>query len=193
MNNLAKIRPARLPTSTGLLLALLLAVPAASRAHELRAVGPKGEYTLVVGWFIEPAFEGVVNAVDIRVMRTADHKAVNTAKGDVVDLDVEVQYLAAESGDAEVVESMTLPSGPTITFGTDNRYASWFKPVRPGAYAFRIRGRLSDASDTGDGKAGEITLDETFVCGKGSKGDHSFVCLEEPLVFPSGASPDETE
>lgn len=187
MNDLAKIQPARLLTATGLLLALLLAVPAASRAHELRAVGPNGEYTLVVGWFIEPAFEGVVNAVDIRVMRTADHQAVNTAKGDVVDLDVEVQYLTAESGDAEVVESMTLPSRPAITFGTDNRYASWFKPVRPGAYAFRIRGTISDASHTGEGKAGEITLDETFVCGKGSKANHSFVCLEEPLVFPPRA------
>lgn len=167
----------------GICLVGLVAAPVLS-AHEMRTVGPKGEYTLVVGWFIEPAFTGVVNAVDISVDRTADHKAVNTNKGDVVDLEVEVQYRAAEDEKGEVVNSMKLANNPTITFGADNRYASWFKPVRPGTYAFRIKGKISDASDA---KAGAVTIDETFVCGKGSKGHHAFVCLAEPQVFPAAA------
>lgn len=168
----------------GILLVLFLSLGSSARAHEVRAVGPNGEYTLVVGWFIEPAFEGVVNAVDIRVMRSSDRNPINTAQGDVVDLAVEVQYRAAESEDAEVLESTELPENPTLTFGTDNRYASWFKPVRPGAYAFRIRGKISDASETGEGKAGEVAIDETFICGEGSRGSHAFVCLEEAMVFP---------
>jgi hypothetical protein len=177
--------PVRLVQAAGLFLVGWVAASAAS-AHEMRDVGPKGEYTLVVGWFIEPAFTGVVNAVDISVDRTADHKAISTNKGDVVDLEVEVQYRSAEDEKSEVVTSMKLANKPSITFGSNNRYASWFKPVRAGAYAFRIKGKISDASDP---KAGAVTIDETFVCGKGSKGPHGFVCLQEPQVFPATPSP----
>ena len=172
--------------TAGIVLALALAVQAPARAHETRTVGPKGEYNLVIGWFIEPAFTDVVNAVDIRVLRAADSKPVNTAKGDVVDLEVEVQYRASEDEKSAVVHSLVLPNKPSITFGTENRYASWFKPVQSGAYAFRIKGKIADASDP---KAGEVTIDETFLCGKGSKGHHAFVCLQEPLVFPAATKP----
>ena len=166
----------------GLTAVLSLLISSPSSAHEVRHVGPQGQYTLVVGWLDEPAFANEVNGVDIRVLRTSDKAPINTNRGDVVDLDVEVQYLAAENAKADVIDSMKLPSKPTITPGTDNRYASWFKPVRPGAYAFRLTGKISDASDP---KAGEVSIDETFVCGKGSKTEHGFVCLEEPVVFPA--------
>ena len=179
-----KLLPVRLVPAAGIFLVGMVAASLLS-AHEMRTVGPKGEYTMVVGWFIEPAFTGVVNAIDVSIDRTADHKAVNTNKGDVVDLEVEVQYRASEDEKAAVVESMKLANKPTITFGSEDRYASWFKPVRAGVYAFRIRGKIADA---GDPKAGAVTVDETFVCGKGSKGHHAFVCLAEPQVFPVAAS-----
>jgi hypothetical protein len=169
---------------TGFCLVAGLIAPSMAAAHEVRPVGPKGEYTMVVGWFKEPAFNGESNAVDIILSRSEDKKPVNTDKGDMVDLEVEVQYRAGEGEKAAVLESKALPSKPKITYGTANRYASWFKPVRAGVYAFRVWGKISDA---GDPKAGVITVDETFVCGKGSKNHHesSFVCLEEPMVFPA--------
>jgi hypothetical protein len=179
----------KLVITAGVFLACLTVLASSASAHEVRSVGPNGEYTLVVGWFIEPAFTGVVNAFDVRITRSADKKPVNTAKGDIVDLEVEVQYRASEEEKAPVVDSVTLPNKVSITYGTESRYASWFKPVRSGAYAFRVKGKISDASDA---KAGALTIDETFVCGKGSKGGHhggAFVCLEEPLVFPAEAKP----
>ena len=179
----------KLVITAGIFLACLTAAASAASAHEVRTVGPNGEYTLVVGWFIEPAFTGVVNAFDVRITRSADKKAVDTNKGDVVDLEIEVQYRASEDEKAAAVESVTLPNKAKIAFGTDNRYTSWFKPVRSGAYAFHVKGKISDASDV---KAGAVTIDETFVCGKGSKGGHhggAFVCLEDPLVFPAETKP----
>jgi hypothetical protein len=180
IGKLLKSLPARSLPVAGLFLAGLVAASTLS-AHEMRTVGPKGEYNLVVGWFIEPAFTDVVNAVDIRVIRIADKKAIDTSKGDVVDLEVEVQYRSGEDEKATVLDSMKLANRPTLTFGTENRYATWFKPVRSGAYAFRIKGKISDASDP---KAGPVTIDETFVCGKGGH-HHAFVCLEEPQIFPA--------
>lgn len=185
MRKLHENRLARLIAHLGFVLAVMVMVPATAAAHEIRTVGPNGEYTLVIGWFNEPAFNNVPNGVDIQLVRTADKKPVNTEKGDVVDLQVEVQFRAGEDEKAAVLESVTLPNKPSITMGTQNRYATWFMPVRAGAYAFRISGKISDVSDP---KAGAVTLDETFVCGKGSKGHHAFVCLAEPLVFPSAAA-----
>jgi len=166
----------------GLLALCALAVAAPASAHEHRAVGPKGEYSLIVGWFNEPAYEGVVNAVDIRVLRSGDHSPVNASKGDVVNLQVDVQLRADANEKAAVIESAPLKDKPALTFGTDNRYASWFKPVKAGVYAFHIKGTISDASKP---VAGPVTIDETFICGKGSKVEHAFVCLETPQVFPT--------
>jgi hypothetical protein len=166
----------------GLVPLLALGIAAPARAHEHRTIGPKGEYSIVVGWFIEPAFNDVVNAVDLHLTRTADKKPLDTNKGDIVDLEVEVKLLASEDTKAAVIDSVKLGTKPTITFNTDNRYAAWFKPTRAGAYAFHVTGKISDASDP---KAGPVTIDETFVCGKGSRVGHAFVCLVDPQVFPT--------
>jgi len=152
----------------------------AAFAHEHRTVGPANQYSLVVGWVNEPAFAGLPNAVDIYITRNADNKPIATDKGDAVALEVEVELRAGEDQKAAVVAAMKLASKPELVMHTDNRYTAWFKPVTPGAYAFHITGTISDASNP---KAGPVTIDETFVCGKGSKGHHAFVCLTEPQVF----------
>src|SRR5437868_3829573 len=130
-----------------LLLVVALALASPASAHEHRVIGPKGEYTVMVGWFIEPAFVDVVNAVDLHLTRSADQKPLDTTKGDIVDLEVEVKLLAGEDAKAAVIDSVELSSKPTIIFNTSDRYAAWFKPTRAGAYAFHVTGKLSDASD----------------------------------------------
>jgi hypothetical protein len=151
-------------------------------AHEHRLVGPNGQYAVTVGWYFEPAFVDAVNAVDIFIIRAADNKPVDTSKGDVVDLEVEVQYRAAEDEKSAVLEAAKLDSKPELAVHTENRYNAWFKPTRTGAYAFHIKGKVSDASNP---KAGPVTIDETYVCGKGSRGHHAFVCLSSPQIFPA--------
>ena len=72
--------------------AMLCVGLAAVQAHENRQVGG---YTLAVGFRAEPAFEDVVNAIDIFVNRTSDGKAISVRDGDVVTLSVEVQLREA--------------------------------------------------------------------------------------------------
>ena len=88
--------------------ALLCVGLAAAQAHENRQVG---SYTLAVGFRAEPAFEDVVNAIDIFVNRTSDGKAISVRDGDIVTLIVEVQLLETDKLDAEVLAAALLQEG----------------------------------------------------------------------------------
>ncbi|MGH2543742.1 MAG: hypothetical protein ACRDIB_13140, partial [Ardenticatenaceae bacterium] len=54
-------------SATLLVLALAAFSANVALAHESR---PVGEYTLVVGFIVEPAFEGIKNGIDLRVTNT---------------------------------------------------------------------------------------------------------------------------
>jgi hypothetical protein len=159
--------------------AVVLGSVVAVQAHEVRQIEA---YTLVVGFRVEPAFEDVVNAVDIFINRTSDGRAVSVRDGDIVELDVEVQLRATDAFDAEVLAAAPLQENPQQDFAASNRYNAWFKPTHDGAYAFRITGVISDASDP---QAGELAIDATFVCGGGTQSDTTrFNCVEDPQTFP---------
>jgi hypothetical protein len=148
-------------------------------AHENRQVGA---YTLAVGFRAEPAFEDVVNAIDIFVNRTSDGKALSVRDGDVVDLSVEVQLREADEFDAEILAAALLRESPRQDFAASNRYNAWFKPTHDGAYAFQVVGVISDTSDP---QAGDQAIDATFVCGGGTQSSTSrFNCVEDPQTFP---------
>jgi len=148
----------RLLVSVGVLLGL---GAAAVQAHEVRQIGA---YTLVVGFRAEPAFEDVANAVDIFINRTADNKAISVRDGDIVDLQVEVQFRDAED------------------IAASNRYNAWFKPTHNGTYAFRITGSIADTSDA---QAGTQAIDASFVCGDGTQSPTTrFNCVADPQPFP---------
>ena len=135
---------------------------AATPAHENRQVGG---YTVTVGFRGEPAFEDVVNAVDIFVNRTSDGKAISVRDGDVVDLSVEVQLREDDDFDAAILAAALLQETPRQDFAASNRYNAWFKPTHNGAYAFPITGIISDTSNP---QAGDQVIDETYVCSGGT-------------------------
>jgi hypothetical protein len=163
--------------------AMLCVGLAAAQAHENRQVG---EYTLAVGFRAEPAFEDVVNAIDIFVNRASDGKVISVRDGDVVSLSVTVQLREGDDFAADILAEVLLQEEPRQDFAASNRYNAWFKPTHDGAYAFRIMGVISDASD---GHAGPQEIDETFVCGGGTQSSTSrFNCVEDPQTFP-GKSP----
>jgi hypothetical protein len=164
--------------------ALLCVSLASAQAHENRQVG---DYTLTVGFRAEPAFEDVVNAIDIFVNRTSDGKAISVRDGDKVDLRVEVQLRETDDFEAKILAKAPLQESPSQDFAADNRYNAWFKPTHDGAYAFRVRGVIEDASDPAG--VGPQTIDETYVCGNGTQSSTSrFNCVEDPQTFP-GKSP----
>jgi hypothetical protein len=164
--------------------AMLCVGLAAVQAHENRQVGG---YTLTVGFRAEPAFEDVVNAIDISVNRTSDGKAISVRDGDVVDLSVEVQLRESDDFEAEILAAAPLQEKPRQDFAASNRYNAWFKPTHDGAYAFRVIGVIEDASD--EAGVGPQAIDETYVCGNGTQSSTSrFNCVEDPQTFP-GKSP----
>src|SRR5213080_3797882 len=113
------------------------ASPAA--AHERRAVGP---YTLVVGWIVEPAYVGQINALDLTVTETASTKAVEglekTLKADLV------------AGGGAAVMPLTVAA----RFGLPGKYQGQVIPTKVGDYTFHITGTV-----------GTMTIDEKFESG----------------------------
>jgi hypothetical protein len=152
---------------------------ASAQAHENRQVGG---YTLTVGFRVEPAFEDMVNAIDIFVNRASDGKDISARDGDVVTLSVEVQVRETDDFDAKILAAALLQEAPGQDFAAPNRYNAWFKPTHDGAYAFRVTGVISDASDP---QAGEQAIEKTYVCGNGTQSATSrFNCVEDPQTFP---------
>ena len=163
--------------------AMVCAGVVVAQAHENRQVGG---YTVTVGFRAEPAFEDVVNAVDIFINRSSDGKAISVRDGDEVDLTVKVQLREDDTFDAEIWAATRLQENPRQDFAASNRYNAWFKPTHDGAYAFRIKGTISDASDP---QLGPQDIDETYVCGNGTQSSTSrFNCVEDPQTFPGKPS-----
>jgi hypothetical protein len=168
----------RLVLSVCVMLGVGLAV---AEAHEVRLIGA---YTFAVGFRGEPAFEDVVNAVDIFINRTSDGKAINVSAGDSVDLEVEVQLRTVDDFNGAILAATPLAQKPAQAFGADNRYNSWFKPTHDGVHGFRIIGTIADSSDP---QAGQQEIDATFVCGGGTQSHTSrFNCVADPQTFPGG-------
>jgi hypothetical protein len=132
-------------------LALAVLAPGTASAHERRAVG---DYTFVVGFLKEPAFEGETNGIDLRVTR-----------GDQPIEGLE-QSLKAEV----IVGAQTMPVSLRPRFRQPGAYDGHFVPTRAGSYTFRFTGTI-------DG----LAVDERFESGPGRFND---VQALTPLQFP---------
>ena len=134
-------------------LALGFLAPGSASAHERRTVG--GDYTFVVGFLKEPAFEGETNGIDLRVSTPGDQPVEGLEK-----------TLMAEV----IVGGATLPLELRPRFRTPGAYNAEFVPTRPGAYIFHFSGSV-------EGKP----VDERFESGPGRFNDVEAVA---PLQFP---------
>lgn len=133
-------------------LALVLAVAPAA-AHEGRAVG---EYMIVFGWRVEPAFAGQVNGPEFRV---SQHDTGEAVEGLEATLQLTVSF-----GD----QSKTLTVYPV--WGEPGHYTADLLPTRPGDYRFQLTGTI-----------GETDVDEAF-----SSADGEFSTIEpiSDIQFP---------
>ncbi|MEZ4554534.1 MAG: hypothetical protein AB7L91_01265 [Dehalococcoidia bacterium] len=120
---------------------VLVAAPGGAEAHESRVVGG---YSFVVGWSIEPAYEGLKNGVDLRVQLPGSPPM--PVEGLEETLQVEVTNVA--SG-----QQTTLPI--EAVFGTPGRYIAHVVPTVSGQYSFRFFGTIQ-----GD------QINETFTSGE---------------------------
>src|SRR5690348_9528701 len=61
--------------ASALLLVALFVLPTSAFAHERRTIG-NGKYDVVVGWDVEPAYQGFKNAASIRISQAGSSPAV---------------------------------------------------------------------------------------------------------------------
>ena len=116
-------------------------------AHERREVGP---YQVVVGFLTEPAFEGLKNGVDLRVL---DRETQQPVEGLERTLQVELTYVP--SGAAKVLRLRSLYREP-------GRYTADLIPTAPGHYRFRFFGSMAETAvnETFDSRAGGGQFDD---------------------------------
>lgn len=140
-----------------LLLLALLALTGVASAHESRPVGP---YTFVVGFSSEPAYEGQMNGVQLRVREGEDADAP-PVEGLEATLEVEVTHVPSGA-------SQVMPLRPV--FGDAGHYRNNWIPTAPGQYRFRFFGVVED-----------LEVGETFESGPDTFGS---VEAADVLYFP---------
>jgi len=119
----------------------LVTLSGAAEAHETRAVG---KYSFVVGWNVEPAYEGIKNGVDLRVQLPGTTPA--PVEGVEKTLKVEVTNVAGG-------QKVTLPL--ETVFGSPGRYIAHLVPTVAGQYSFRFFGTIEGNQ-----------INETFTSGE---------------------------
>jgi len=139
------------------LLFALISSPA--MAHEGREAG---DYVLVFGWRVEPAYVGVYNGPEIRITH---HDTGEAVEGAEATLQLEVRF-----GD----QSRRLRLRPV--FGEPGHYTADLIPTRPGDYTFVLTGTL-----------GETNIEEAFTS---ADGQFSTVEPQSDLLFPELPSAD---
>jgi hypothetical protein len=138
------------------LIALLL-LPRVANAHERRDVAG---YQFVVGFIVEPAYEGVKNGVDLRISK--DSQPFEGA-----DKTLQVEIAHTDSGAKHTFPIRAL-------FNDPGHYTADVLPTAAGRYAFRFFGTLADAK-----------VDQTFTSGPNTFGDvESPTAIEFPNAVP---------
>ncbi|MEX2373922.1 MAG: hypothetical protein WD800_08995, partial [Dehalococcoidia bacterium] len=128
-------------------------------AHESRDVG---DYRFVVGFAVEPAFEGEKNGVSLRIT-DADGEPVEGAEQSL-----QVEVVHADSG-----ASRTTPL--RAQFGAPGSYTADLLPTASGVYAFRFFGTV-----------GDLDVDETFTSGEGFNSVEPITDIQFPDEVASG-------
>ncbi len=161
-------------------------------AHEGREVG---DYNINIGWIVEPAYEGFLNGVEVRIARVteggddhgesasmsesddsgstmmmaADH---HDDSGGVTGLEktLQVEVVYVSTGASRV---LNLTADATVK----GRYTGDLLPTTPGVYEFRVFGTIEG-----------MVVDETFASlggGGGFDDIHSTAELQFPDRLPS--------
>jgi hypothetical protein len=141
----------------GIVLAavVVLGVVLPAIAHEGREVAD-GEYTIVFGWRVEPAYTNLFNGPEFFV-EGHDSGAGVTGLEDTLTL--EVSY----GGQSRIIRFRPVPETP-------GDYIADLIPTQPGDYSFRLTGTINDAA-----------IDETF---SSANGEFSTVEPIEDIQFP---------
>jgi len=140
---MCKVRRYGMAVSSLLVMALFV-LPTSAFAHERRTIG-NGKYDVVVGWDVEPAYQGLKNGASIRISQAGSNPAVPLEGADKT-LKVQIR------------QGATTKEFPLrAVFGQPGYYQADILPTRAGDYQWTFVGSVGDAQinekfDTADGK-----------------------------------------
>jgi hypothetical protein len=151
--------------AVALLAAVSIYVFTASEAsaHEHREVG---DYEITFGWQVEPAFAGVFNGPEVRIVDTTTDEPVVGAE--------ETLTLTVSFGP----ESKVLTLEPA--WNDPGHYVAALTPTRPGDYEFELSGTISVTT-----ALSETVVDELFTS---ADGDFSTIEPASDHLFPDTGS-----
>lgn len=136
-------------------IALVAVLAGTLHAHERRDVG---KYRFVVGFSVEPAVEGIMNGVELRVTNTETQQPVEGLQNT---LQVEVTHVPTGTSRTMALRAV---------FGEPGSYTADLIPTAPGQYRFRFFGTIEG-----------MAVNETFESGPGRFDD---VEPADELQFP---------
>jgi hypothetical protein len=147
-----------------LLLIAAFSVPTSAFAHERRTIA-QGKYDVVVGWDVEPAFQGLKNAASIRISQAGSNPAL-PIQGAEKTLKVQIRQGAS-----------TKEFPLRAVFGQQGYYVADIVPTREGDYQWTFVGsinedQVNDKFDSADGKF---------------NGVESIAALQYPVALPDPA------
>jgi hypothetical protein len=115
--------------------------------HERREVG---SYRFIVGFLVEPAFEGLKNGVDLRVL-----EAATEAPQEGLQDTLQVEITHVPSAASKMLQLRTIYRDP-------GHYTADLIPTAPGQYRFHFFGRIKELAvqETFDSKSGGGQFDD---------------------------------
>ncbi len=171
----------RLVSLLAVLVLAVVALAIPTLAHEGREVG---DYHIVLGWRVEPAYTGLFNGPEFTVTmhggeeHEEGHEPEGTPEPEHSDAsgDHHEEDSAALTGLEDTLQIEVSFGGQTkllrlrAVFGEPGSYTADLIPTQPGDYSFRIFGTIGDTE-----------IDETF---SSTEGEFSSVEPVEDIQFP---------
>jgi hypothetical protein len=129
-------------------LVAVLIFPASALAHERRTIAG-GKYDVVVGWDVEPAYQGQKNAASIRISQAGSNPPVP-----IVGAEKTLSVQIRQGSDTHLFPLRTV-------FGQQGYYVADIVPTRAGDFQWTFVGNINgdavnDTFDTADGKFNKV-------------------------------------
>lgn len=140
-------------------------------AHEQREVGDAGQFHFVVGFLNEPAVQGELNGISVRITRN-DPNATPAAEGETIEREP-IEGLQDALTFEIIYEDQTAELPVETVWRDAGHYVAYVIPTQPGVYSFRITGEI-------DG----VAIEEVFT---GGPETFSEVGARAELEFPASA------
>jgi len=122
----------RFGTAAAAAACLALGVSAMAEAHVVQQVG---QYSVAMGWWQEPTYVGVQNAVQVIIKDKSGNPVADLASRDL-------QVVVSAAGQSTAALPLDPSLDPDTGLGRPGEYLAWLIPTLPGDYTFHLTGAI---------------------------------------------------